>query len=275
MILKLRVVSSVRSIWKQVRGEQRMRTAQKTDIGRTRVVNEDRAVIVNGAGGITIAIVADGMGGHRAGDTASQITIETLQSELQQLDGGMSGTECEEIIKLAIAKANDKVYQAAMSDEQLHGMGTTVVLSIATEEELRIAHIGDSRAYKVSEGGIVQLTDDHSLVNELVKSGQISAEDALHHPRRNVLTRALGTEKWVLPDIQRFDWQQHDMLLLCSDGLSSHVEPDQINRILCGDADLDKKADDLIQLALEAGGEDNITVILLANDQEDAAVQEE
>lgn len=247
-----------------------MKTAQKTDIGRTRVVNEDRAVVVNCSDGLTVAVVADGMGGHRAGDTASQITIETLQNELNSLNGSLSTDDCEEVLKLAIAKANDKVYQAAMSDEQFHGMGTTIVLAAATESHLHIAHIGDSRAYLISGEEIIQLTEDHSLVNELVKSGQISAEDALNHPRRNVLTRALGTEKWVQADIHRFDWNRDDLLLLCSDGLSSHVNPEQVIQILRADADLDEKADHLIQLALEAGGEDNITVILLANDQEDS-----
>lgn len=247
-----------------------MRTAQKTDIGRTRVVNEDRAIVVNCADGLTVAVVADGMGGHRAGDTASQLTIETLQSELSCLSGSLSSEECKAMLKKAIEKANDKVYQAAMSDEQYHGMGTTIVLAAATEEELHIAHIGDSRAYKLSGERIIQLTEDHSLVNELVKSGQITEEDALHHPRRNVLTRALGTEKHVQADIHHYEWSRNDLLLLCSDGLSSHVEPEQMTQILLRDTDLDEKAEHLIQLALDAGGDDNITVILLANDQEDS-----
>lgn len=252
-----------------------MKAAQKTDIGRTRIVNEDRAVIIPCTGGVTVAVVADGMGGHRAGDTASQITIETLQKELKCLDGSLSASECEDILKMAIAKANDKVYQVSMSDEQFHGMGTTVVMAVATNKNLQIAHIGDSRAYKISGQDIVQLTEDHSLVNELVKSGQISAEDASNHPRRNVLTRALGTEKWVQADIRRFSWHLNDLLLLCSDGLTSCVEPEQIVQILSGKDSLDEKADHLIQLALDAGGDDNITVILLSNEQEDAAEREE
>lgn len=276
MILKQLVVSCEQSTWKQVRGEpKRMKTAHKTDIGRTRIVNEDRAIVLTSPKGITLAVVADGMGGHQAGDIASQLTVETFQHELENLEDPLTSENQEEFIKMTIAKANDTVYQMSLKNQQYLGMGTTVVIAIATENEFQIAHIGDSRAYQYTNRKIVQLTEDHSLVNELVKSGEITTEAAQHHPRRNVLTRALGTEKWVEADIRKYEWNHSDILLLCSDGLSNQVHPEQIEQTLSGTEDLDTKADRLVQLALEAGGDDNITVILLANDQEDAAVQEE
>ncbi|NDI33466.1 Stp1/IreP family PP2C-type Ser/Thr phosphatase [Chengkuizengella sediminis] len=243
-----------------------MKSTNKTDVGRTRAVNEDRAAVQTELNGFTLAIVADGMGGHQAGDTASQITIETIQESLQSLEVNMSVEECEMSIREAIYLANAKIYQLASENEKYKGMGTTVVVALATVELILIAHIGDSRAYKYTDESMIQLTEDHSLVNELVKSGQISLEEAEQHPRRNLLTRALGTEEYVTIEIHRHEWLQHDLLMLCSDGLSSLVSQQDMVHILSKEQNIEHKANELIQHALDAGGDDNITVVLLVNE---------
>ncbi|MFS1513270.1 Stp1/IreP family PP2C-type Ser/Thr phosphatase [Chengkuizengella sp. SCS-71B] len=243
-----------------------MKSTNKTDVGRTRAVNEDRAAVQTELNGFTLAIVADGMGGHQAGDIASQITIETIQESLQSLEADMTVEECELSIREAIYLANAKIYQLASENEKYKGMGTTVVVALATDELILIAHIGDSRAYKYTEEAIIQLTEDHSLVNELLKSGQISPEEAEQHPRRNLLTRALGTEEYVNIEIHRHEWLQHDLLMLCSDGLSSLVNQQDMVHILMKEQNIEVTANELIQHALEAGGDDNITVVLLVNE---------
>lgn len=242
-----------------------MRTAGRTDIGRIRLVNEDRALVLPQLGGITLAVVADGMGGHQAGDIASQMATQVIERELKSLDKNAATDELEQAVKTAIENANRSIYEYASTSEQYYGMGTTVVVAVATSDKLVIGHIGDSRAYMTRDGGLEQLTEDHSLVNELVRSGQITAEEASNHPRRNVLTRALGTESGVTADVKTFDWKEGDIVLLCSDGLSGYVEESAVREILYSSHPLEEKADMLVDKALEAGGDDNITVVLIEN----------
>jgi protein phosphatase len=240
--------------------------ANKTDIGRIRLVNEDRSVVQNDLNGFVLAIVADGMGGHQAGDVASQMAIEVIQEHLQALEKDMSVDMCKAALQIAIEKANQAIYEFAQSKEQYHGMGTTVVAILANEEFLAIGHIGDSRAYLITADQIVQLTEDHSLVSELLRSGQITREEANHHPRRNVLTRALGTDGNVEVEVGHFGWQTDDIVLICSDGLSGQLDSNALLNILHMEHDLHWKADQLVTEALNAGGDDNISVILLANE---------
>ncbi len=243
-----------------------MKMVSQTDIGRVRMVNEDRAALQRGLDGLSAAIVADGMGGHQAGDIASQMAIDIIQKELQGLNRHMPEEEIREALRNAIEIANEIIYEFASQRENYHGMGTTVVVTVASSERLIIGHIGDSRAYKINSETIVQLTEDHSLVNELVKSGQITPEEASQHPRRNVLTRALGTEPGVEADIHEFSWTAGETVLLCTDGLSNLIEPLAIWGILKTEPDLEAAAHKLVLQALEAGGDDNITVILLLNE---------
>lgn len=244
-----------------------MKTANRTDIGRIRTINEDRALVQPDLNGFALAIVADGMGGHKAGDIASSMAIELIESQLQTIHTGMTVEQFERTIKQAVVYANDKVYEFASRQDKFHGMGTTVVVALATREMIMLAHIGDSRAYLAHKQNIRQLTEDHSLVNELIKSGQISSEEAIRHPRRNVLTRALGTEPNVDVDFNQWLWQKGDILLLCTDGLSGLVFPDTMSTILQNkQLSLQQKADGLVERALQAGGDDNVTVALLANE---------
>lgn len=243
-----------------------MITASRSDIGRIRQINEDRAWVSTLDNGIALAIVADGMGGHQAGDVASQLAVHTFRDMLERSASKeeLSVQEGKMLIRQAIIKANDVVFDMASRNEQYYNMGTTIVAALYKEKDIVIGHIGDSRAYLITENQISQLTTDHTLVNELVKSGQISIEEAAHHPRRNVLTRAVGTDSKVEVDIQTAVLSPNDVLLLCSDGLTNMVSDEQLLQTIHEEGlALDEKAERLIQLALQAGGDDNISVVLL------------
>jgi len=241
-------------------------TANRSDIGRVRQVNEDQSWVSQLNNGITLAIVADGMGGHQAGDVASKKAVDAFRSMLEQsaVKADLSLQEGKMLIRQAITQANEAVFELASRNEHYHNMGTTIVAALVKQDNAIIGHVGDSRAYKITAGEITQITTDHTLVNELVKSGQLSVEEAAHHPRRNVLTRAVGTDSHVDIDVQSVEWSPQDVLLLCSDGLSNMVSEQQmLQTVTTEQLELDSKADHLIQLALHAGGDDNITVVLL------------
>jgi serine/threonine protein phosphatase PrpC len=244
-----------------------MLMVSQTDIGRVRLVNEDRAAIRSELNGLSLAIVADGMGGHQAGDVASQMAVDLIQERLKTIHSDMPINECKKKLRQAIEKANESIYEFAAQRENYHGMGTTVVVTIASQELLLIGHIGDSRAYKIDSESITQLTEDHSLVNELVKSGQITLEEASQHPRRNVLLRALGTEPGIEVDIYEVPWKQGEIVLLCTDGLSGLLDESTIWDLVKAEADLETAARQLIHSALDAGGDDNVTVILMGHDR--------
>ncbi|MCU6795266.1 MULTISPECIES: Stp1/IreP family PP2C-type Ser/Thr phosphatase [Paenibacillus] len=246
-----------------------LKTAALTDVGRVRLVNEDRAVVQEDINGVALAILADGMGGHQAGDIASQMAVDIIHQHLQSLAAEASVHERKSCLKDAVELANEKIFEFASQRENYHGMGTTVVVAMADEDTVVIGHVGDSRVYRINQSGIEQLTEDHSLVNVLVKSGQITREEAGHHPRRNVLTRALGTESTIEIDIQDLSWQHGDTLLLCSDGLSSLISSEQIVAPIQQEAgSLEEIAQQLVNEALTAGGDDNITVVLVSNESD-------
>ncbi len=244
-----------------------LRTALRSHVGKVRQVNEDQAWSGTLGDGMTVAIVADGMGGHRAGDVASGLAVDSIVASLQDWKPDEALSDKAELVRGWIRKANEVVFETASLNEQYHNMGTTVVVAFIEGDGGWIGHIGDSRAYRYRGGELSQLTEDHTLVNELTKSGQLSPEEAATHPRRNVLTRALGTDREVEVDVRPFDWQPGDRLILCSDGLSGLVEPSLLLQAMDDrEADLDEQADRLIELALDAGGDDNVTVVLVADD---------
>lgn len=245
-----------------------MHMVSRTDIGNIRLVNEDRAVVWRVPDGWSVAVIADGMGGHQAGDIASQMAVDAIQRELKHLTPSMSVEECKQALSRAIEIANENIYEFALGRENYHGMGTTVVTVIAGSEQAIVGHIGDSRAYLIDDASIIQLTEDHSLVNELVKNGHITAEEAHHHPRRNVIIRALGTDPTVKADIRVVPWKAGDKLLLCSDGLHDLVDDGSIHEIVRVEQDLDRLSVRLVHSALDAGGDDNITVIVIRNEAE-------
>ncbi|WP_033829268.1 Stp1/IreP family PP2C-type Ser/Thr phosphatase [Bacillus andreraoultii] len=244
-----------------------MKVVCRTDRGKVRNHNEDHVGIFTDNDGNSLAVVADGMGGHLAGDVASRMTIELIQ-QLWETDQPKI-TTAENAIEWftnSIQMINEKIYHYANENPECKGMGTTFVAALCTENFVTVAHIGDSRCYILNSHGFQQLTDDHSLVNELVKSGQISKEDAEHHPRKNVLLRALGTEPAVQIDTVTVELEVGDYIILCTDGLSNKVSDSEIKEVLKTEQDLAEKADRLIQMANDNGGEDNITLAIIYKD---------
>jgi serine/threonine protein phosphatase PrpC len=259
MTLTQHAVSFVQRSEKRRRGEG-MKAVFKTDKGKVRLHNEDAGGIFVNKDGSLLAIVADGMGGHRAGDVASEMSVSHLKKEWETTEKILTADTAEKWLQEEITAVNNILLEHAANNSECDGMGTTIVAAITTDRFATIANIGDSRCYILNESGFKQITEDHSLVNELVRSGQISKEDAEHHPRKNVLLRALGTEKKVEMDIKTIIFEEGDILLLCSDGLSNKVSENEMVKILLNEEPLEEKAQTLILLANENGGEDNITL---------------
>jgi protein phosphatase len=224
----------------------------RTDTGRQRPANEDSYWVSN-----PLFVLADGMGGAQAGEVASQTAVEVFRGGLPDGPGSH-----EERLAGMVDAANTRIHELAQSDEAHAGMGTTLTAAYVGEDDLAIAHVGDSRLYVLRDGELEQLTDDHSLVGELVRRGQISAEEAEDHPQRSIITRALGIEEEVVVDHRTWPVRDGDVFLLCSDGLTGMVSDAQVAEIMTGAPNLSQGAQRLIHAANEAGGRDNITVIL-------------
>jgi PPM family protein phosphatase len=238
----------------------------KTDKGRVRQNNEDNGGVFLNQGGQRLAVVADGMGGHRAGDVASEMTVSSLQKMWEKTEAIKTADEAEDWLRTQILKVNEQLFAHAKANSECDGMGTTIEAIIVTDLFSTVAHVGDSRSYILNPSGFQQLTEDHTLVNELVRTGQITEEDAEHHPRKNVILRALGTEEDVKIDIKTIMFEEDDFLLLCSDGLSNKVTDNEMAAVLQNGETLEKQATTLINMANENGGEDNITLVIVEFD---------
>ncbi|MDB4865997.1 MAG: Stp1/IreP family PP2C-type Ser/Thr phosphatase [Cohnella sp.] len=235
-------------------------------------MNEDRAWSGRLTDGWTAVIVADGMGGHRAGDVASELAVGCLAEALQFWNPSQTPDEGGLKLQEMIQQANSVVFETASLNEEYYNMGTTVVVAVLNRDGGLIAHVGDSRIYRLRAGELEQLTDDHTVINELTKSGQLSPEEATRHPLRHAITRSVGTDRDVKADVMAIDWQPGDRLLLCSDGLSGMVDPNMLHAALAQtDAKLEQVADQLVQMALDAGGDDNVTLVLVEADEAIAA----
>ena len=242
------------------------RSTVLSDTGRRRRHNEDSYICKP-----PLFAVADGMGGAQAGEVASGLAAGVLGEADADLGGG------EERIAALIQEANRRVFQRSNEDAATSGMGTTMTVALVDSAAGTIAlgHVGDSRAYRVRGGRLEQLTDDHSLVGELTRSGKLSAEEAVTHPQRSVITRALGTEPDVDVDTFTVEAEPDDVYLLCSDGLTDMISDDEILALVDGSADLEGAARGLIDAANAGGGEDNITVVLFQIDGAGAVAADE
>ncbi|MBC1499836.1 Stp1/IreP family PP2C-type Ser/Thr phosphatase [Listeria weihenstephanensis] len=235
----------------------------RTDRGRIRNHNEDNGGIFENKLGNPLVIVADGMGGHRAGDVASEMAVRLLSDMWQSVSDMKSAAQIDVWFRDAIQAVNEEIVAHSKQDPSLQGMGTTLVAAVFSNSQIIVANVGDSRGYILKNGVLEQLTEDHSLVNELLRKGEISKEDAENHPRKNILLRALGIEGNVETDVFILPFQSQDQLLLCSDGLSNMLTEQEIEAILTSKRTLAEKADIFITKANANGGEDNITVLLL------------
>jgi len=229
----------------------RLADGARSDVGRGRPDNEDSVLVDREH---HLYAVADGMGGHRAGEVASATAVDALRSAYA---GGRP-------LDQAVEAANAAVFAKAAADDALRGMGTTLTaLAVEDGHTALLGHVGDSRAYLLRDGAVTQVTDDHSLVEQLVREGRLSPEEAQHHPQRAIITRALGVDAQVEVDVYRLELQPGDRLLICSDGLTNMLSDDTIALTLRRHPDPQQAADTLVDMANQAGGDDNITVVVL------------
>ncbi len=237
-----------------------MKAYAKTDVGSKRSMNQDFFYCnENPVGSFrNLFVVADGMGGHKAGDHASKLCVESMADSIRRTSHKTPVTIFEE----AVNKANDEVYRAAQENLAFEGMGTTMVACTLTDYTMYVANIGDSRLYLLRDG-LSQITVDHSLVEELIKQGNLTVSEARVHPQRNIITRALGTDVQVNADFFEVTVQKGDIVLLCSDGLSNMLDDEDMEYIIRHSDTLEEAGTALVSRANQCGGDDNITVVLV------------
>lgn len=237
-----------------------MKSYSLTDVGVVRKVNQDYVYTSDKPVGHlpNLFVVADGMGGHRAGDYASKYTVEVLERELKRSDE----EDVERALIQAVKVANHELIREAGTDEHLKGMGTTIVVATIINQMMYFANVGDSRLYLINQG-ILQLTKDHSLVEEMVRLGGIKPEEAKHHPDKNIITRAIGAKEDVEVDFYEHRLKKGDIILMCTDGLSNMVEDEELFHIVQGARDVVEAAEMLVETAKENGGTDNIGLVLI------------
>lgn len=238
--------------------------AGKTDIGLIRIINEDDFSI---DGKNLLFIVADGMGGHAAGEIASHLAIETINDYIATFENDLHNYNDEQVVALlesALRAANREIFERASRERKLKGMGTTLALVFLVNSTAYLAYIGDSRIYLIRNGEILGLTNDHSWVNMQVLLGNMTEEEARIHPMRNIITRALGISEYLEIDMDTKKVQHNDILLLCSDGLNGSLEDEEIRDIVLNNQDdLEMACQELINQAKQNKGDDNITAVLI------------
>ncbi len=239
--------------------------AVRSHRGRIRETNEDSFFVPSQEGPVIFA-VADGMGGHAAGEVASSLAVRVLGRKVEEISEDFhqfGQAQAEDFLRTTIQQANTEIVQAQEQQSELKGMGTTLTAACVRGRDLLVAHVGDSQAYIFRNDRIVQLTEDHSLVMELLKNGEIDAEEVHNHPQRNMITRFLGIDNPVVVDFYASTTESGDYLLLCTDGLTTMLRPSEICDVILAERDLEKVADALLSQANERGGSDNITFALI------------
>lgn len=241
-----------------------MKIVAKTDIGKKRNSNQDSYAAGELPNSVAWAIVCDGMGGAAGGNVASSNAVKIISERItSSYRPGMSPISIKNMLISAITAANISVYDMSRVNKELDGMGTTVVCTVVVDGTAFIAHAGDSRAYAITDDSIVQLTKDHSVVQQLVENGEITAKEAKTHPRKNLITRALGVDADIKIDYCEYDFKENDILILCTDGFTNYVENDEFLSIVDNNSYYEI-ADKLVEAANNNGGGDNITVVALA-----------
>ncbi len=242
-----------------------MRVFAKSDIGKAREMNQDSYYVSQPSENVGLYIVADGMGGYNGGEIASRLAITSAKNYIETNFSKIEHNkeEIKELIKSAIEYANMVVYEKSKENEELEGMGTTIEVVLAYNNRVYIGHIGDSRIYRIRKNLMRKLTVDDSYVQKLVKDGTITKEEAIHHPKRNMLTKALGCTSFVEPEVTVKGFLQDDIVVITSDGLTNMVSDEEIFRIVT--MNLEMASEELIRRANDAGGLDNITVVIVSN----------
>lgn len=230
-----------------------MNVVSKTHIGNVRPSNQDALLVIPGKHGLYG--VADGMGGHKAGDVASRMAAELLPQRLGK------GRPNESKLRRAVEEVNERIFDAQASDPDLNGMGTTLTVIWEDDKRVLLGHVGDSRAYLLRGGEISQISMDHSMVGDMVRKGLLTPEQAQRHPYRNVITRALGASADIQVDVETLEKRAGDQYLICSDGLSEYVRPEEMRDILLA-LPMEQAADRLLAMALDGGGRDNVSLVI-------------
>lgn len=233
-----------------------------TDTGKVRTHNEDSVMIVNDLSGEYLMVVADGMGGHKAGEVASSIVVNGLTEEFKKLESIGSKEEAVNWIRTNVSKLNDDIFKYTDEFEESKGMGTTLVLAVVTKEYILFGNVGDSSGFVMKKGSLYKVTKDHTLVNLLVETGELTKEEAENHPRKNVLMRALGANNPIDVDIFDVDTESSS-ILLCSDGLTNMLTKEQIERVLNSEVTMEEKIVKLVRKSNLRGGTDNVSIAYL------------
>lgn len=246
-----------------------MKYTVESDVGRRRSINEDRVAFFERSDQLKLAVLADGMGGHNAGDVASEMAILEFEKYFMAADllifSDVDTTR--EWLNQMVSDLNYKMYQYSLQNEGCSGMGTTLIVSLIVKSQLMISHVGDSRVYTFTNEQASLVTRDHSYVNMLIELGQISEEEAREHPRKNAIVKAIGTEAKIEPDFFHLQLNEPTYVLICSDGLSNKLTEGEIAAILALSVPLEEQGKRLVRLANESGGEDNISLILMSFDE--------
>ena len=241
-----------------------MKVKAITHTGMVRDLNEDSILVLENDD-YSLLVVADGMGGHNGGEVASEIAVNSIKMYVENNFHAYSNID--ELVRDCILDANKKIYKKALENNNLKGMGTTITLSVIFNNNIYIGHVGDSRAYILRDNKLTQVTEDHSYINELLKKGAITKEEAEIHPMKNLITRAVGTDEYIVIDTYEKHLIGGDILIICSDGLTRHVSDDEIFEIV---KNRDNQAECLLNLANERGGKDNISIVIARKEEKDA-----
>lgn len=252
-----------------------MEVVCKTDKGRSRETNEDSCIHYKCEDSWNLIVVADGMGGHNAGEVASSIAVNSIKDYIcNSMNCNIDSDMAVNILKDAINHANSSIYEESLINSNYSGMGTTVTAAIISNNVTLIGHVGDSRAYIFEKMKLNKITNDHSLVAELVRNGTITEEEAKCHPQKNIITRALGAEGNVEVDIEKVHTEPSDIVLLCTDGLTNMLSDKEIEEILLNSEDINLAASKLVDTANDLGGYDNITVVVAETAISDGEVRQ-
>lgn len=241
-----------------------MRLLGRSDIGRARATNQDAFTVGELPGGAAFAVVCDGMGGAKGGNVASLMACDIMGKKIKEYyREGMPEAAIKEMLQSVVGEANSSIFDMALNDENLEGMGTTAVLALVVDRIAHIAHVGDSRAYYLNKEGIFRLTRDHSVVQDLLETGQLTEQEARKHPKKNIITKAIGVEKKIDFDYCQQQLGENEAVLMCTDGLTNYIDDEQIYRYYLGHS-IEALPDKLIEAANNCGGGDNITIVVIS-----------